>query len=292
MKALALFLIGLNPLLWASFYLISKRALAGADPVAFATLEMSMAALPAGLMLLVFWRHITRRAIQSGLILGGVLFCAVLASTIALSFTTATNTAFFPALNGAIAAIIAALFLRQSLSRGVMIACGLSAAGALLVIFGSVQGGGNPMGDLIAFVAAILYTLYIFAVDRQAAHALHKGQIWVITGVQMLFMAALGWGIFLWQGGTPHLFLDNPNLLKAGFYVGLFTTFFPAIIALAFQKYVPPLTVALLYVPEPVWVAIGARLLDGEAVTALGYVGGGLILLGALVNILGQKAKA
>ncbi len=289
MKALALCLLALNPVLWASYFIISKEALAAVDPVAFATLELSMAALPAAGLLLAFRKRITVGAVQAGLGLGAVLFCAVLASTVALYFTTATNTAFFPALNGAIAALIAVLFLKQRLSRGGLMACGLSAAGAGLVIAGSVRFGGNPMGDLIALGAAILYTLYIFAVDRQTERAAGDGQLWVIISVEMLFMAALGWALFLLRGGTPQILFGAPALLKAGLYVGLFTTFVPAVIALAFQRHVPPLTVALLYVPEPVWAAIGARLLQGETVSALGYLGGGLIVLGALVNILTQQ---
>jgi drug/metabolite transporter (DMT)-like permease len=58
----------------------------------------------------------------------------------------------------------------------------------------------------------------------------------------------------------------------------------PAAIGLAFQKYVSPVTVAFIYALEPVMGALAGRWLLGESLSFVGWVGGLLILSGALLN--------
>jgi drug/metabolite transporter (DMT)-like permease len=50
------------------------------------------------------------------------------------------------------------------------------------------------------------------------------------------------------------------------------------------QKRVSPVSVAFIYVFEPIWSALLARLYLGETLTLRGYVGGALIVSGALMH--------
>jgi drug/metabolite transporter (DMT)-like permease len=287
MRLVALALLFLNPVLWASFYAISKKALHQVDPISFATFELSVAAVPALVLAAILHRQLTREVLRAGILLGVVLFAAVLGSTIALYYTTATNTAFFPALNGAFAAIITFVILKKAISLGAVFSTSLATAGALLVILMSSEGGGNPMGDLIALAAAAVYTGYIFVVDHQAGEKNSRtgAQLWAISCVEIVVMAILAWITLFIFGGSVSDMLAKPGLVASALYVGVFTTIIPTVIALFFQKYVNPMTVALLYVLEPVWGAIAASLIEGEVITMIGYVGGSLIVAGSIINI-------
>ncbi len=62
------------------------------------------------------------------------------------------------------------------------------------------------------------------------------------------------------------------------------TTLLRTAISLFMQRYTAPVTVAFIYIFEPVWRALLARLYLGEALTLRGYLGGVLIVSGALLH--------
>jgi drug/metabolite transporter (DMT)-like permease len=289
---LALCVLFLNPVLWASFYAITKQSLESVDPLVFAVAELSIAALPALSLLIVLNRLVTVRTVKAGAILGAVLLVAVLASTFALYYTTATNTAFFPALNGSLAAIFTVTVLRQPIGRRTQIATVFATSGALLIILFSVQGGGNTIGDAIALGAAAAYTVYIFCVDSQLGvqNGYSVAELVTIGSIEIVVMACLSWVLFLGLGLDVNSLNFGRDDAMSALYVGLFTTFAPTLIAALFQRYVAPLTVALLYVLEPVWGALAANLIDNEAIAFSGYVGGALIVIASIMNIVAQVA--
>src|SRR5439155_1515010 len=72
---------------------------------------------PVGLCIIAFtWHKITLSLLKRGVLLGSSLCLALFTIAIALKYSTATGTAFFPALNGFLAALFAWMFLRQPLS--------------------------------------------------------------------------------------------------------------------------------------------------------------------------------
>jgi len=298
MKYAAVILFFLNPILWASFYAVSKGAVGVVDPLLFSTMELSIAAVPA--LAILIWRRrlIAPAAVLKGVRLGLLLYLAVIGSTVALYFTTATNTAFFPALNGAFAAVITAVVLRKTMHRAVWMAVLLSVMGAGLLIMESRRGGGNSFGDLIALGAAAVYTVYIFLVDREAGEGtLAESDLWIPFACELFTMALCGLsveGVQVFGLHQTHQ-LDQLVLPYAwwnALYIGVLTTFVPTAIGLFFQRYISPVTVAFLYVLEPVWGALAAHLLRGEVLAPLGYVAGALIVAGSLVNTFGAMSAA
>lgn len=286
MKKTATALLFLNPVLWASFYAVTKGALAHVDPVAFSTLELSIAALPAAAILFARTHRINKASIFAGLVMGGSLYLAVVGSTIALYFTTATNTAFFPALNGAFAALIIVILFRKKLDLPTWLACATATVGALVLISQSSQDSHLNTGDLIALAAALAYTIYIFVVDWQTQEPGKGTDLWVAFAVELLTMAVLGWIVFVVTGTEGIEKWTEPTVLWTALFIGIFTTVLPTAIALFFQHYVEPATVALLYVLEPIWGAIAAAALVGERLSLIGYIGGGLIVLGSLIKTI------
>jgi drug/metabolite transporter (DMT)-like permease len=281
MRLVAVFCFLLNTILWATYYSVSKEALHRIDPIVFSFLEVSVLAPIAILIIVLRRKNLSKDTIKRGVILGAVLCLNVFTTTTALKYTTATNTAFFPAMNGFLAALLAWAFFRQSV-RGVTWFAGvLSIVGALLLVFESPVNG-QWVGDLIAFAGAFFYTCYIFRVDYDTRQA--SIDAWLLLGVELISLIVFSligsssvgnWDLSQLVGGKD---------LAIIIYVGIATTFLPAAIALFMQRHVSPVTVAFIYILEPIWGALVAVIYLGERLSGIGWLGGALIIAAAVVN--------
>lgn len=279
----------LNTILFATYYAVTKEALGRIDPIIFTFFEMISLA-PAGLLIILCsWKNLSRAVVKRGVLLGSMLCLALFTIAIALKYTTATSTAFFPALNGFVAALIAWTLFREPMRSATWLAGVLSLAGAALLILTS--SAGNVRGTLIAFLGGLFYTGYIFLSDREQKD--EQAQ-WPLFGVELLTTAAWASLIALlfgnWQAVHPVL----PKDIWVVLYVSVACTFIPTLITVLLQKYISPVTISFIYILEPVLGAIIANLYLGEVLPVQGYAGGALVVLGALVNTwasVGQPAR-
>jgi drug/metabolite transporter (DMT)-like permease len=276
-KSVATVILALNPLLWASFYTVTKKGLSREEPVSFSFFELSSLLPIAVAILLMERKRLAWRVVKRGLVLGSILYAAVFASTLALNYTQATHTAFYPSFNGFFAALIAWGLKKEPISKVTWSAGILSAAGTLLLVLES-GGGYQLVGEFIALAAALLYTAYIFAVDQEGEQ--NPTSPWPVLGIELITLAiASGIVACLWNGGT--VAVPKSESIALILYVGVATTFLPTAISLTMQQHVRPVTVAFLYVTEPIICAIFAHWFLGEQLTWYGYLGGAVIFLGA-----------
>lgn len=276
----------LNTILFATYYSVAKEALGRIDPIVFTFFEMVSLA-PAGLLIILFsWKSISRTVVKRGILLGSTLCLALFTIAIALKYTTATSTAFFPALNGFVAALVAWAIFRVPMKGSTWLAGLLSVAGAALLIFTS--SAGNLRGTLIAFLGGLFYTGYVFLCDHEQKD--EQAQ-WPLFGVELLTTALWANLVALlfgdWQAVHPAL----PRDIGIVLYVAIACTFIPTLIAVLLQKYISPVTVSFIYILEPVLGAIIANLYLGEVLPLAGYLGGGLVVLGALINTWGTLER-
>jgi len=279
---MAVFALFLNPVLWGSFYTLAKQAVELTNPLMFSTSEV-IATTPVALLILLMRRkHLSRQCFSRGVVLGALLYSVVILSIFALRYTTATNTAFFPALNGVLACAIAWLVLRQRISAASVVAGALSVLGAVCVFRSSGASGGHAGGDLIALASAFMYTIYLFATKQLTAD--ERADDWCLCAVELLTLAVLATAFTTAGHAWDPTVLGRPQFVSVALYVGLGTTFIPTAIGIFFQRYVSAVDVAFLYVLEPVWGALFAYLLLSESLSALGYLGGGLIIASSIVQ--------
>lgn len=289
MRRLAACLLFLNPILWASYFAVTKEALDRFDPAVFATLDV-LVALPFGIVILAFtWKQLNRKVLIAGTVLGCFFSAEMLTEMYALDYTTATNAGFLPSLQGFLAILIAVLVLRRSVSASNWFAGFLSLAGAVILLIESPKTGGHWFGDMLALLAMVIFTVHVFAIDKFTSD--RSLGLLPCFGVELVVAAliiSIG-SLFLadWQSFTPPVGRD----LLIIFYVGAVTTVLPMAIAIFFQPYVSPVYVIFIYMIEPLWMALIAFLYIGETLTAIGYFGGGLIVFGAIVNTLRDKSE-
>ena len=280
MRSLAWLVFVLNTVLWGLYFAVTKSVLGRVDPWLFGFLELAATTPVALALLLRYGRHLTRPLLRQALGLGLTFALNTVLVTLALCFTTATNTGFFPAVGGLLAAGVTAL-LGQRVARRTWWAGGLGLAGALgLLLTGRAAGHG--WGDVLALGGALAYLGSVFQADR-LSHAAGPA-LWAVLGVELLTTAAVlalpVLALGRWGGAAA---LHPPDLaLIVG--VGLGASLLPAASALAFQKYVPPVTVEFIYALEPVMAVLAARWLLHETLSPAGWAAGALILTGTVLH--------
>jgi drug/metabolite transporter (DMT)-like permease len=276
----------LNTIFFATYYSVAKEALGRIDPIVFTFFEM-ISLVPAGLLIvLCTWKSLNRTVVKRGILLGSLLCLALFTIAIALKYTTATSTAFFPALNGFLAAIIAWMLFREPVRGHTWVAGILSLGGTLLLIFSS--SGGNLRGTLIAFLGGIFYVGYVFLSDHEQKD--EKAQ-WALFGIELLATATWSCLVVLlfgnWQAVHPIL----PKDVLVVLYVAIACTFLPTLITVLLQNYISPVTVSFIYILEPVLGALIAFLYLHERVPVQDYLGGGLVVFGAIIHTLGTVGR-
>lgn len=277
----------LNTFLFGTYYAVAKGSLARIDPIVF-TFFVMLTLIPVGLIITLWsYRQVTREIVKSGALMGSCLCLGLFTLSVALKYNSATSTAFFPSLNGFLAAFCAWLFLRHPIHKATWFAGLVSVTGALLLILNADIGG--LRGALIAFIGGLFCTFYVFVADHEQKD---KNAPWPLFGIQLLTMAAWACLIALlfgdWQAVKPAF----PGDLWSILYISLGTTCLPTLITVWLQKHISPVTVSFIYILEPVLGAIFAHFYLGEMLSLDGYLGGGLIFAGALIHTWGMAEQS
>ncbi len=291
MKVIAVFVFLANPVLFATYYAVAKEALGRIDPILFTFFEMTTLA-PVALGILAFTCHqLTWTLVKRGVLLGSCLCLALFTIAIALRYSTATGTAFFPALNGFLAALIAWFVFRQPMNKATWLAGILSVAGTGLLLANSPMGG--VRGAVIAFLGGLFFTVYIFLSDcgQQGVEKQEELAYWPLFAVELLTMALWACLVALlfgdWQAFHPLFPKDALVIL----YIAGACTFLPTLITVLMQKHMSAVTVSFIYILEPILGAMIANFYLHEILPLYGYLGGGLVVIGASIHTLGSVER-
>lgn len=273
----------LNTIFFATYYSVTKEALSRIDPIIFTFFEMVSLA-PAGLLIVLFsWKDVNRAVVKRGILLGSMLCLALFTIAIALKYTTATSTAFFPALNGFVAALIAWAFFREPMTRRTWLAGAFSVGGAAILIFSSSMG--NLRGTLIAFLGGLFYTGYVFLSDHEQKN---EKAHWPLFGIELLTTAVWANLVALLFGDWQTLHPSLPKDIGVILFVSFACTFIPTLVTVLLQKYISPVTVSFIYILEPVLGALIANIYLGEVLSIQGYIGGALVVSGSVISVWGS----
>jgi threonine/homoserine efflux transporter RhtA len=158
-----------------------------------------------------------------------------------------------------------------------------------MLVINSSMGGWR--GSVIAFLGGLFFTGYVFVNDsEQQIEGKHAH--WPLFGIELLTMA-------LWANLVVLLFGDwhavHPSLPKdiwVVLYVAGICTFLPTLLAAIMQRFISPVTVSFIYILEPVLGALIAAIYLHEMLPLPGYIGGLLVVLGALVHTCGTALAA
>lgn len=180
-------------------------------------------------------------------------------------------------------AVIMAVFFRERITWGTVLALVLSGAGVALLYWSDSAGTLSTLGVVLVLASALSYALYIILVNR--------GNLQMSSfkiNFYVLFYCAMGMVVYSLIAGFP---LTLPQNATSWFYVG-WLAIVPAIFALVLlvyaAKYVGSTATAILGALEPLTAVLIGIFVFGEPFTlnlALGIV----LILGAVVVIVKRR---
>ena len=270
---------------WGATFFIVKDALDDIDPVILVGYRF----LLAGLLLLVFLKLTGRRILdgwKQGLVLSVVLWGLYIPQTIGLRYTTASNSGFITGLFVMFVPIFMLTVFKRRPRLMEVIASVVSLVG-LWVLTGGMRD--VNIGDLLTLITACTYALHVLYSDKYMKGGLDP---YVISCQQFLLV-----GVFSLITGVAFGLPFTCGSTEAGLvvvFLALFPTLSAFVIQMVAQRFTAPLKVALIFALEPVFAAVFAWTLGGEAFV-WHRAGGGLLIFAALVlsgmSTPGRKRK-
>ncbi|MFI0976843.1 DMT family transporter [Streptomyces sp. NPDC021093] len=266
---------------WGASYLAAKGITTAQTVVAVLVLRFAIV-LP--VLVVVGWRKL--RALSAAQwrgagLLGTVLSGIFLLETYGVVHTSATNAGLIISLTMIFTPLAEAAVTRTAPPRAFLAAAGLSVLGVLLL----TQGGGftePSAGDLLMLLAALARTAHVLFMAR--LKAVQDADALSLTTVQLGAAVAVFAVLSAAPGSGP-----SPWSVAAGFGAGewaglLFLSVCCTLFAFAVQMWAvrrtSPSRVSLLLGTEPLWAAAAGIAIGGERLSALGLLGGALVLAG------------
>lgn len=279
----------LTIMVWGTTFVSTKVLLTQFSPLEILVLRfvIGYCALWAAYPKRLPWSGLKREAMFIGAGISGVTLYFLL-ENIALTYTYASNVGVIVAVSPMFTALLAG-FLLEGEHPGKRFLLGFAAAilGILMISFSGSALHLNPLGDLLAFLAAFAWAVYSILIRKMSAWGYHTIQTTrKIFGYGLLFMLpALGVLDFRWDFSR----LLEPFMLPNLLYLGLgasalcFVTWGAAVKILGAVK-----TSVYIYLVPVVTIAASAVVLK-EQLTWMGLLGMVFALSGLAISQKDEK---
>lgn len=272
------FMLATVTLFWGATFPIVKDAIVEMPVMAFLWVRFAMAAI-----LLAFIaghtriRSLDRRGWRLGILLGSLLFASYLFQTFGLERTSSANAGFLTGLGVVWVPLMAGPLLKKPAAFGSKIGVVLALIGLFMLTWHTPWT--INFGDLLVVICSVFVALHILGLDTFT-----KGyDARALTFVQILTMAVLGCiGSLIFEPTSwPQEW--TPSLISAFAITAIFATAYAFWAMTTFQNRTTPTRAALIYTLEPVFAAIFSVWLAGDRLTAIGWFGGAMIVVGMIV---------
>lgn len=270
------FLLLVNAFFWGITFVIVKEAIEQVGVFFFLTQRFALAFSGLILVCLILRRPLTLKSLKQGTILGIFLFGAYAFQTLALSITTASNTAFLTGLNVVLVPIFVALIFRHLITRNMQMGVVLAGIG---LYFLTTHGSWTiDKGDLLGISCAVCIALHIIFTGTYArmsdVYWLTAIQFGVIAMFSALIATFSGYKIFVWHS----------EIIWALVICVLFASIFAFLVQTSMQRFTSSTHTALIFCMEPVFAALYAYWAINERLGSTALVGALLILAGMILS--------
>lgn len=231
--------------------------------------------IPAGVLVALIFRKTLRRLPLRGWLtgawLGVFLTSGYIFQTVGLERTTAAHAGFITGLFVVLTPLLGAVFLREAAGGPAWAAAIVSAIGLYLL-----SGAGGDFewgGDGLVFLCACSFAAHILATSR----AVKRYDVGALLAVQLglcglfcLAVAAVSGDVEAPPDGSVWLAIVVTSVFASAlaFFIQTYA-----------QRHAPPARTALILGSEPAFAGLFAYVIKGETLTALGWLGAGLILV-------------
>lgn len=263
-------------LIWGSTFVVVKVAVESVDPAVFVALRFGTGALLLGLLYARHLRSGGRTTLAAGALLGLALLTGFLLQTFGLRLTTPSRAGFITGLSVVFVPLLDAALFRRRPTGPALTGVALSAVGMTIISAPTGDAGGDWRGDLLVLGCALAFALHIVGVGHFAAR--HDAR--AITTIQIATVAVLaGAAAAVTRFDLP----SQPAAWLAVAYMGILATALVFLLQSWAQVHTSATHTALIFALEPVFAALFASTLYGEALGPRALIGGTLIVAGMLV---------
>ena len=280
-------------LVWGSCFVLTKVMLTAYTPTQIIPLRMGLAYLALWALRPKTMKLPWKDELMFILIgITGGSFYFFLQNT-ALTYTYAANVSIIVALSPILTVILAQIFSRsgERLGKFVYIGAVIAIAGVVLVVLnGQLSFHLNPLGDLIALAAALMWAVYSILIKKYT----EQYDNFLVTRRVMLWAFLTAVPLMLLTDGMPvltPLFTDVKVLISWLFLGVMGNAVCFAIWNIAFKALGVVVTNNYLYASPFVTVFVGWLLLD-EPISVMSIIGAVLITVGVIFAYKGDKPKA
>jgi drug/metabolite transporter (DMT)-like permease len=219
----------------------------------------------------------------AGAVIGVALLCGYGFQTVGLQYTTASNAGFITGLSVVLTPLLGAVLLRQAPGRWPVTGACVAAIG---LAFLSLQRLEVRQGDALVLGCAVAFAVHILLLGRYAPRL----DTYRLAVVQL---ATAGLGALAWAGVAGDLVVPaSGDVWLALAITSVAASAGAFLIQTRAQREVSPTRTAVIFTMEPVFAGLFGFLLAGERLSARGWLGAGLILVGMLVAELGGRQPA
>jgi drug/metabolite transporter (DMT)-like permease len=256
---------------WGLTFVMVQDAIEELPTMAFLGYRFASAALVMAIVFRGPLRRLSRDGWRAGALMGVFLTAGYIFQTLGLERTSASNTGFITGLFVVLTPVLGAVFLRQRVSGLAWAAAGVSGVG--LYLLSGAGGDFEARGDGLVLVCAVALAAHILATSRGVGGhdpaALVVVQLGV-CGVVCTVIAAVAGQLEVPRGETVWSALIVTSLVASalGFLVQTFA-----------QQHAPPARTALILASEPAFAGLFGYLLADDRLSAISWVGAGLILV-------------
>ncbi|MBU5613570.1 DMT family transporter [Geomonas sp. Red51] len=265
---------------WGVTFTVVKDAISKVDVFVFLSQRFLIAAAIMLPIALTRTNRIKIKLFTHGTILGIFLFASYAFQTVALKYTSASNTGFLTGLSVLLVPLFGAAIFRHSVGTGIRWGVGLATPGLfLLCTDGSLS---FNVGDILGAICGACVALHLLYTSHFTRHA--DSDVYLLTTLQLSVVGVLSLASASLRG--QEVFVWHPELLWTLVVCVLIATIFAFLVQTTMQKWISPAHTALIFCTEPVFAAAYAYNAAGERLGALGFLGAALILAGMVVSEL------
>lgn len=276
--------LGAVTVIWGLTFVLVAEAVEQLAVFTFLAYRFLAATLLVGAVAGPSLRALGRDGWRAGGLAGVFLWAGYAFQTLGLERTAPSKAGFITGLFVVATPLLAGLVLRRPVGRLAWLAACTSAAGLLLL---SGAGGRlEPVGDGLVLLCALAFSVHILVNDAAVTRVPLLGFVTVqlaVCGVASLVVAGLGGELEVPRSGDVWVALAVTAIgaSAVGFLVQAYA-----------QQHLAPARTAVVLAAEPAFAGVFGYVLAGDRLTALGWLGGGMMLAAILAIDLVPRLRS
>lgn len=223
-------------------------------------------------------KAINKENLKVGIPLGFFIFLAYASGIVCLKYTTASKSSFLVSLSVLFVPLIESFMRRKLPSKWIFVSVIISILGLRLI--SGMDGTGYNIGDTLAILSSVFYSIYIVLMDRTGKDI----EEMILTLIQLGVVSICGTIVLLFYEGLNFQYFKI--ILIPIFVIGILCTGMSTLFQTRAQKVASSESVGILLLGEPLFTTILAFIVLKETILISGFIGGILILLSLVIAII------